>query len=151
MIPATEWIPPNVFDSPPGEFFVSSDKSLLNIPWIFDQLKRTYWGGWLDVARVSRSIDFSLCFGLYRKEDGRNLQIGFARVVTDFSTFAWLCDVVVASAYRKRGLGTFLIRCVVNHPEVAPRSVLLSTNDAHDLYRRFGFSEITAMKRQGTG
>jgi GNAT superfamily N-acetyltransferase len=87
------------------------------------------------VAR--RSLDNSLCFGLY--ERGR--QVGFARVVTDRATFAWLCDVFVLEAYRGRGLSKWLIGCVMSHPDLRGlRRLLLGTRDAHGLYERFGFT-----------
>jgi len=88
---------------------------------------------------VQRTIDNSLPFGLYRGAE----QIGFARVVTDYATFAWLADVFVLNEFRGRGLAKWLIEVVVNHPDLQGLRVwVLGTKDAHKLYRRFGFSEL---------
>jgi GNAT superfamily N-acetyltransferase len=125
-----------------GDYVISTDKDRLDVHFIHDFLaNRAYWalGRSLDVVR--RSIDHSLNFGLYK--DDR--QIGFARVVSDFATFAWLADVFVIEEHRGHGLGAWLIEVIVNHPEVQGlRRWLLATKDAHKLYRRVGFSELSA-------
>src|SRR5262249_2461302 len=88
---------------------------------------------------VRRSLENSLCFGLY--ESGR--QIGFARVVTDRATFAWLCDVFVLDEYRGRGLAKWLVECVVGHPALQGlRRFLLATRYPHTLYERYGFQPL---------
>lgn len=142
------------FDDTPGEYFVSTDKALLDTFFIIRELKATYWGGWLTPATVMRAIDHSLCFGLYVREPDptaavQQRQIGFARVITDYATFAWICDVFVTDRYRAKGLATFMMNVVLGHPEVKPRSCLLCTKDAQGLYRKFGFEKFEAMKRQG--
>lgn len=141
------------FDDTPGEFFVSTDKALLDTFFVIKELQGTYWGAWLTPPTVIRAIDHSLCFGLYRREtkDGAtvNQQIGFARVITDYATFAWVCDVVITESFRKQGLGKFLMSIVVGHPDVKPRSSLLVTKDQQHLYTKFGFKPVTAMKRMG--
>jgi GNAT superfamily N-acetyltransferase len=123
-----------------GDFLISTDPDLLDVPMIHDFLaNRSYWatGRPLDVVR--RSLDHSLCFGLY--ERGR--QVGFTRVVTDRATFAWLCDVFVLEAYRGRGLSKWLLGCVLSHPALQGlRRVLLGTRDAHGLYQRYGFTPL---------
>jgi GNAT superfamily N-acetyltransferase len=123
-----------------GDFVISTDPALLDIPLIHDYLSnQSYWatGRPLDVVR--RSIENSLCFGLY----DRDRQVGLVRVVTDQATFAWLCDVFVLPAYRKRGLSKWLMKCVMNYPALQGlRRVLLATRDAHDLYRRYGFEPL---------
>ena len=139
------------FDDVPGEYFVSTDKALLDTFFVIQELKKTYWGGWLTPATVMRSIDHSLCFGLYQRdaEHATQQQVGFCRVITDYATFAWLCDVIVSDAHRHKGLSKFMLNVVIGHPEVKPRSVLLVTKDAQELYRKFGFHELTCMKRDG--
>jgi GNAT superfamily N-acetyltransferase len=111
-----------------GDFLISTDPRLLDVPLLHDFLaNRSYWatGRPLEVAR--RSLENSLCFGLH--EQGR--QVGFARVVTDRATFAWLCDVFVLEAYRGRGLSKWLLECVMNYPALQGlRRVLLGTRDA---------------------
>jgi GNAT superfamily N-acetyltransferase len=123
-----------------GDLFISTDPGLLDVPLIHDFLaNRSYWatGRPLEVAR--RSLDHSLCFGLY----GQGRQVGLARVVTDRATFAWLCDVFVLEAYRGRGLSKWLIEGVMSHPALQGlRRVLLGTRDAHGLYERYGFTPL---------
>jgi GNAT superfamily N-acetyltransferase len=128
-----------------GDFLISTDPSLLDVPLIHDFLaNRSYWATGRPLEVVRRSIDNSLCFGLY--ERGR--QVGFARVVTDRATFAWLCDVVVLEAYRGRGLAKWLIGCVMRHPALQGlRRVLLGTRDAHGLYERYGFTPLAEPAR----
>ena len=123
-----------------GDFHVSTDPARLDLPLIHDFLaQRSYWAAGRPLEVVCRSIDHSLCFGLY--ERGR--QVGFARVVTDRATFAWLCDVFVLEAYRGRGLGKWLVECVLGHPALRGlRRVLLGTRDAHGLYARYGFTPL---------
>jgi GNAT superfamily N-acetyltransferase len=123
-----------------GEFLISTDPGLLNVPMIHDFLaNRSYWAKGRPLELVRRSLADSLCFGIY--EQGR--QVGFARVVTDRATFAWLCDVFVLEEYRGRGLAKWLIESVMKHPAVRGlRRVLLATRDAHSLYQRYGFTPL---------
>ena len=93
---------------------------------------------------VQRSIENSLNFGLFKLDE----QIGFARVVTDCATFAWLADVFIVDEYRGRGLGVWLIQVITSHPQLQGfRRWLLATRDAHELYRRVGFTELSDPKR----
>jgi GNAT superfamily N-acetyltransferase len=128
-----------------GDFLISTDTSLLDVSLIHDFLaNRSYWAEGRPLEVVRRSIDNSLCFGLY--EQGK--QVGFTRVVTDRATFAWLCDVFVLEAYRGRGLATWLIGCVMGHPALQGlRRVLLGTRDAHGLYERYGFTPLADPSR----
>ena len=125
-----------------GDYLISTDKDRLDVHFIHDYLSnKAYWalGRSLDVVR--RSIDHSLNFGIYKGAQ----QIGFARVVTDFATFAWLADVFVIEEHRSNGLGGWLIEVIVNHPDLQGlRRWVLATRDAHELYRRFGFRELDA-------
>ncbi len=128
-----------------GDFIVSTDPALLDLTLIHDFLaNRSYWAAGRPPDVVRRSVDHSLCFGLY--ERGR--QVGFARVVTDRATFAWLCDVFVLEEYRGRGLGKWLVGCVLGHPVLRGlRRVLLGTRDAHGLYARHGFTPLAEPSR----
>jgi GNAT superfamily N-acetyltransferase len=128
-----------------GDFLISTEPSLLDLPLIHDYLaNRSYWAEGRPLEVVRRSIDNSLCFGLY--ERGR--QVGLARVVTDRATFAWLCDVFVLEAYRDRGLAKWLVECLMGHPPLQGlRRVLLGTRDAHGLYERFGFTPLAEPSR----
>jgi len=124
-----------------GAFEISTERARLDYEVLYDFLSRTsYWarGRTLDVIR--RSIEHSLPFGLYT--DGR--QIGFARVVTDYATFAWLADVFVLAEFRGQGLAQWLLTVIMAHTELQHmRRWVLATRDAHELYRRFGFTELT--------
>ena len=98
--------------------------------------QESYWAGGIPRATVAKAMEHSLCFGLYR--DG--VQVGFARVVTDRATFAYLCDVFVDAAARGEGLGEWMVSCVLEHPELQGlRRICLMTRDAQGLYERFGF------------
>jgi GNAT superfamily N-acetyltransferase len=122
-------------------FAVTTDPARLDRDMIARFLASSYWAENIPRATVDKSIDNSLCFGLL--EDRR--QIGFARVVTDRATFAYVADVFVVPEHRGAGLGKWLIECVVSHPELQGlRLWVLGTRDAHGLYRQFGF---TALKR----
>lgn len=146
----------NVFDDAPGSgFYVSFDRALIDEAFVIKEISTSYWGSWRSPIVILRSIDRSLCAGVYERsipseEDfptKRDKMVGFARVVSDFCTFAWICDVIITKEYRGRGLGKFLMASLMKHPEIEPRACLLATQDAHDLYRKFGFESITAMKR----
>jgi GNAT superfamily N-acetyltransferase len=123
-----------------GDLLISTDPDLLDVAMIHDYLaNRSYWAMGRPLEVVRRSIEHSLCFGLY--EPGR--QVGFARVVTDRAIFAWLCDVFVLETHRGRGLSKWLIGCVMSHPALqSVRRVLLGTRDAHTLYARYGFTPL---------
>jgi GNAT superfamily N-acetyltransferase len=123
-----------------GNLLVSTDPALLDVPFLHDFLtNRSYWAAGRSLEVVRRSLEHSLCFGLY--EDGR--QVGFARVVTDRATFAWLCDVFVLEECQGRGLAKWLMECVVGHPDLQGlRRFLLATRDAHGLYERYGFRPL---------
>jgi GNAT superfamily N-acetyltransferase len=123
-----------------GNSLISTDKSRLDTDLICDYLSgSSYWARGRPHDVIMRSIENSLCFGLY--DNGR--QIGFARVVTDYATFAWLADVFVVTEYRGRGLGKWLMKSVVSHPEVRNlKQVMLATRDAQGFYRRYGGFEV---------
>jgi len=120
-------------------YTISTDPALLDIGMIHDFLaRRSYWAQEIPLDVVQRSIEHSLCFGLYAAAS----QVGLARVVTDYAVFAYLGDVFVLEEHRGRGLGTWLVETAVSYPELqGVRRWDLATNDAHELYRRFGFVE----------
>jgi GNAT superfamily N-acetyltransferase len=115
---------------------ISIDKSKLDIDLIHDYLcHRSYWAQGRSREVVNKSIDNSFCLGVY----WTGQQVGFARVVTDFATFAWLCDFFILETHRGKGLGVRLLKAVVVHPEMQRvKMILLATADAHELYRRYG-------------
>lgn len=126
-------------------FRISTDKQLLDINVIFRYLSEdAYWSKDIPRDIVERSIEHSLCFGVYRE----TAQIGFARVVTDKATFAYLADVFILEAWRKQGLSKWLMEVILAHPDLQGlRRWLLATMDAHGLYLQFGFTPLTEPDR----
>ena len=122
------------------EYTVSDDRARLDVDVIYNFLSESsYWARGRSRERVERSVEHSLPFGVYR--DGH--QVGFARVVTDYATFAWLADVFVLDSERGRGVGKWLVETIMAHPELREvRRWLLATRDAQELYRRFGFNDL---------
>jgi GNAT superfamily N-acetyltransferase len=123
-----------------GEYTISTDDTRLDIPLIHDFLSnRSYWAKGRTRAVIEHSIANSLAFGIYRAAR----QVGFARVITDYATFAYLADVFVLEEERGHGLGKWLMETIVQHPQLQGlRRWLLATRDAHGLYRQSGFTEL---------
>jgi GNAT superfamily N-acetyltransferase len=122
-----------------GEYLISTDESRLNVELVQAFLKNTYWASGIPVEIVRRSIENSLVFGVYADDE----QVGFARVVTDYATFAYLADVFVLEAHRGRGLGKWMMQVITSHPRLQGfRRWMLATRDAHELYRKYGFAEL---------
>lgn len=119
-----------------GNYSISTDRSKLDLAVVHDYLSNhSYWAQGRSLETVRRSIENSLCFGVFLGDQ----QVGFARVVTDYATFAWLCDVFILDSHRGKGLGKQLIQCVVEHPLLEELGIfILATGDAHELYRRYG-------------
>ena len=123
-----------------GDFLISTDKSRLDIDAVHAFLSCSFWAQGIPREIVARSVEGSLCFGIY---EGKN-QIGLGRVISDFATYAYLGDVYVLEEYRGQGLSKWLMECIMGHPDLQGlRRWCLSTRDAHGLYRKFGF-ELTA-------
>jgi GNAT superfamily N-acetyltransferase len=120
-------------------YLISTDASMLDLEVVHGYLSRSYWAAGVPEDVVRRSIENSLCFGVYRGEE----QAGFARVVTDRATFAYLADVFVLEEHRGQGIGKWLVEVILSHPELQGlRRWMLATRDAHDLYRRYAFTEL---------
>ncbi|MFM0286443.1 GNAT family N-acetyltransferase [Paraburkholderia megapolitana] len=122
------------------EYEISTDTRRLDVGMIHHFLaEESYWSLGIPRATVERAIQNSLCFGAYRGDE----QVGFARVVTDRSTFALLADVFVLKDHRGKGLSKRLMQCVVEHEDLQGlRRLLLLTSDAHGLYKQYGFKEL---------
>ncbi|MEP6677647.1 MAG: GNAT family N-acetyltransferase [Ferruginibacter sp.] len=120
-----------------NDFIISSDKSKLNVDVIHNYLsKESYWAKNIPLTTVQKSIEHSFCFGLYEKEK----QIGFARLVTDHATFAYLADVFILASFRGKGLSKWMMEFIIKNPELQNlRRWMLATKDAHGLYAQFGF------------
>jgi len=122
-----------------GEFVISTDRARLDVAAVHHLLSHSYWSPGIPLDVVRRSIEHSLPFGLYRGAE----QVGFARVTTDFTTFGYLADVILAESVRGRGLGTWLMETVFSHPDLQGfRRWMLATRDAHGLYAKFGFTPL---------
>ncbi|MCC6971492.1 MAG: GNAT family N-acetyltransferase [Phycisphaerales bacterium] len=126
---------------------ISTDPSLLDLNAIHGFLSTCYWSPGIARGRLERAIAHSLCFGVYdtgepRASDStKPAQIGFARVVTDQATYAYLCDVFVLESHRGRGASKLLMRAIIEHPDLQGlRRFCLMTRDAHGLYSQFGFA-----------
>jgi GNAT superfamily N-acetyltransferase len=116
-------------------YTISTDRERLDVAMIHRWLNESsYWAQTRSLETVQKSIENSLCFGVYEGEQ----QVGFCRVVTDYATFGWLCDVFIIESHRGRGLSKWLIESVVTYPDLQLRRLLLATKDAHELYRRYG-------------
>jgi len=123
-----------------NSFIISDDPAKLDLDAICDFLSRAYWAEKRPREVIEKSIRFSLNFGVY---DG-NRQVGFARVITDYATFAYLCDVFIHEEYRGHALGKWLMESILAHPNLQGlRRWSLATRDAHGLYKQFGFVELS--------
>jgi GNAT superfamily N-acetyltransferase len=127
-----------------GEYIITTDRRELDVGAIHDFLTRSYWSPGVPIEVVERAIANSLCFGLLHGRD----QVGFARVVTDKATFAYLSDVYVLDAHRGKGLSKWLLEVIRGHEDLQGlRRFMLATRDAHGLYARFGFKELANPSR----
>jgi GNAT superfamily N-acetyltransferase len=127
-----------------NEYLISSDRERINLDLVHDYLScRSYWARGRSRESQRQANANSLCFGAYAPGGE---QVGFARVVTDYTTFAWICDLFVLEPHQGRGLGKALVQAVVEHPELQGlKRLLLATRDAHELYRRHGgFTPLAA-------
>ena len=122
-------------------FLISTEFERIDLDFVHRFLnEESYWARGITKKTVERSLRHSLCFGMFSAVDRGEAQIGFARVVTDRTTFAYLADVFVIANFRGRGLGKWLISCILAHPDMQGlRKWMLNTKDAHGLYEPFGF------------
>ncbi|MDQ0885998.1 GNAT superfamily N-acetyltransferase [Paenibacillus sp. V4I9] len=120
-------------------FFISDEKELLQIDVIAGFLSRSYWANKRPMTIIQKSIEASLCFGVYHGSK----QIGFARIVTDHVTMYWLADVYVDEEYRGRSIGKRLIETITNSEDLKDLVGILGTKDAHELYEQYGFERDT--------
>jgi len=116
-------------------YTISADPSRIDHEQAYRLLKDMYWTAGRTPETVKKSMDNSICFGLYH---GGSL-VGMARVVTDRAIFSWICDVVVKKEHQGRGLGKWLLECICDHPEVKETELVLRTMDAQKLYEPYGF------------
>ncbi len=126
-------------------FQISTDKSLIDFEAVYQYLdKESYWSQGIPVEKLKKAIDNSICFGVYKQ----NVLAGFARVVTDEATFAYICDVFILPEHRGFGLSKWLLQTILAHPDLQGlRRWSLATADAQGLYNQFGFTQITRPER----
>lgn len=119
-----------------NEYEMDDQRSRIQLDVVHGLLKNTYWAKEIPYKTVAASVESSLCFGVYREE----AQVGFARVVTDQATFAWICDVIIDEKHRGQKISVELMKFILSHPNLQGlRRICLATKDAHGLYEKFGF------------
>ena len=122
-----------------NNYTINTDKSKLDLSVIHHFLSASYWAEDIPITILKKAIENSLCFGVYNEHK----QVGFARVISDYSTFAYLADVFIIEEERGKELSKWLIECILKHPELQGlRNFCLMTRDAHGLYKKFGFTNI---------
>ncbi len=123
-----------------NKYIVSTEKQLLDIDMIHNFLStKAYWSLKIPKETVIKSIEYSLCFGVYKDQE----QVGFARVISDYATIAYLGDVFILEPYRGKGLSTLLMNSIMDHKELQGlRRWILLTGDAHGLYKKYGWKEL---------
>ncbi len=124
-----------------GGFLLTDDSDRLDRERTFALLNATYWGVRRPRELVERMVEHSLCFSLFL--DG--VQVGFARAVTDYTVFSWIADLVIDPPYRGRGIGRWMMECMITHPDLQRTQMVLQTRDAHALYEKFGFCRNPAL------
>ena len=134
---------PSAGDFQQGEYIISTNQAKLDLDVIHQYLTNSYWAAGITRGKIEQIIPNSFCFGLYKQEK----QIGFARAITDFHTIAYLADVFVLEAFQKKGLGKWLIKTIIAHPDLQNlRKWVLMTDDAQGLYAHFGFQPLDARR-----
>jgi len=128
-----------------GEYHLSDDRQRLDLDAVMGLLALSYWAKDRPRHVMDKAIRHSVCLGLYH----RGQLVGFARAVTDHATFTWVCDVILHPDHRGRGLGRWMMKCYLEHPDLQTVSYHLRTEDAHGLYEQFGFQRVEAMRKSG--
>ncbi|WP_291563931.1 MULTISPECIES: GNAT family N-acetyltransferase [unclassified Clostridium] len=122
------------------DFYITTDFKKIDINVVCSLLAQSYWANSRKKDVIIKSLKNSLCFSLFHKDR----QIGLIRVITDCATFAYLCDVVIAEDYRHKGLGAWFLQCVFKYSDLQNlRRWCLATKDAHEFYKKFGFSDLS--------
>jgi predicted GNAT family N-acyltransferase len=121
-----------------GEYKFSDNKDLISMDKVCELLNKTYWANNCKKEITVKAIENSICIGIYLKEE----IIGFARIVTDYATMYWLCDVIIDERHRKNGLGKKLIEIITQMKKLDGMFGILATRDAHGLYEKYGFKKV---------
>ncbi|MEO8766427.1 MAG: GNAT family N-acetyltransferase [Ginsengibacter sp.] len=134
-----------------NNYSISTDKRKINIDYVHGFLSQSYWSPGVPIEVVTKAMEGSLCFGMYDNNgqvQAPGTQMGYARMITDEATFAYLADVFIDENYRGQGLGKWLIEMILAHPALQGlRRILLATKDAHKLYGQCGFTRINNPER----
>ena len=127
-----------------NHFSITTAQEKFDVEFIHSFLTRSYWAEGIPREVIKRSIEGALCFGLFENDR----QIGFARMITDKATFAYLADVFIIEEYRGRGLSKWMMEVIMSHPSLQGlRRMMLATRDAHGLYEKFGFTALQNVDR----
>lgn len=121
---------------------LTDDKSRLDLDVIHGLLSATYWAAGRSHETIQKGIEHSVCFSVFHGAK----QVGFGRVITDFATYNYLCDIIIAPEHRGRGIGKWLVESMLAHPALQSGPIYLRTKDAHELYRAFGFQDSRCMR-----
>ena len=125
-------------------FYISSRQEDMDLDFVYGYLTESYWAKGIPKETVKKSIEHSLCFGVFSPEG----QVGFARMITDRATYAYLADVFIDEKFRGKGLARWLMEIIMAHPELQGlRQILLATRDAHGLYAKVGFQPLSNTER----
>jgi len=125
-------------------FYISTENEKMDIELIHSFLTRSYWAEGIPKEIIRKSVEGALCFGVFEKDK----QVGFARMITDKATFAYLADVFIIEEYRGLGLSKWLLEVIFSHPDLQGlRRMMLATRDAHELYKKFGFTPLNNVDR----
>jgi len=134
----------NIIEYIKDDFHITSDTRKVDVNAVYLLLQQSYWANTRDREVIIKSLENSLCFSLFHKDK----QIGFTRVITDCATFGYLCDVIISDEYRNKGLGQWLIDCVMKHPDIQNlRRWFLITKDAQEFYKKHGFCNLNNPER----
>jgi len=121
-----------------GEYIFSDDKELISIDKVCELLANSYWASNRKRETMIKSIENSICIGIYLQGE----MVGFSRIVTDYATMYWLCDVIIDANHQKRGLGKKLVEIITEMSELDGSFGILATRDAHKLYEKYGFYSV---------
>ena len=121
-----------------GEYFITDDKNSIDLLATKEMLNRTHWAKKRDMVTIKKTIENSLCFSLFHN----NRQIGFGRVISDFTTYAMFFDIIIEESWRAKGLGSWLFETMTNHPLIKGLKQVLWTSFAEGLYRKYGFRTV---------
>ena len=135
-----------IIETRQDDYLISTEPARLDAQAVHAFLSNVYWCAGISRPLLEKALANSLCFGLYHRDKE---QVGLSRVVTDYATYAYLCDVYVLEAHRGKGLGHWMVECIMTHPDLQDlRRFTLATKDAHGVYAAFGFTAPKAPERQ---